>query len=51
MPIGIISNVLAVIIGGIIGAILGNKMSADFKEKLNMILAPALLPWEFTALV
>ena len=37
MPIGIITNVLAVIIGGIIGAILGNKMAADFKEKLNMI--------------
>lgn len=37
MPIGVISDVLTVIVGGILGAVLGNKMSDDFKEKLNMI--------------
>ena len=37
MPIGIICNVLAVIIGGIIGAISKNHIPDDFKEKLNMI--------------
>ena len=37
MPIGIIANSLSVIVGGIVGMIAGNRLSADFKEKLNMI--------------
>ena len=37
MPIGIIANSLSVIVGGIVGMIVGNRLSADFKEKLNMI--------------
>lgn len=37
MPIGIIANVLAVAVGGVIGALAGDKLSADFKENLNMI--------------
>lgn len=37
MPIGIMINVLSVIVGGIIGAGMGDKLQADFKEKLNMI--------------
>lgn len=36
MPIGIITNVLAIFFGGIVGAIGGEKMSDDFKEGLNM---------------
>ncbi|SEI96036.1 hypothetical protein SAMN02910453_1702 [Lachnospiraceae bacterium A10] len=37
MPIGIMINVLSVAIGGIVGSIVGHKLSLDFKEKLNMI--------------
>ena len=37
MPIGIIINVLSVVLGGAAGAAVGNKLSMDFKEKLNMI--------------
>ena len=37
MPIGIMVNACAIVIGGLIGTFLGNKLSADFKEKLNMI--------------
>lgn len=37
MPIGIISNVLSVVAGGIIGAFAGNKISDSFKENLNMM--------------
>ncbi len=37
MPIGVIVNALSVIVGGAIGAVAGNKLSMDFKEKLNMI--------------
>ena len=37
MPIGVIANALCIIIGGIIGALAGEKLSGDFKDKLNMI--------------
>jgi uncharacterized membrane protein YqgA involved in biofilm formation len=37
MPLGVIVNTLSVAIGGIIGAFVGNKLTADFKEKINMI--------------
>lgn len=37
MPIGIISNSLAIVIGGIIGAFLGEKLSSSFEEKITMI--------------
>lgn len=37
MPIGVICNVLAVALGGIIGAVGGKKMSEEFKQKLNLI--------------
>ncbi|TSO26324.1 DUF554 domain-containing protein [Lactobacillus sp. LL6] len=37
MPTGVIINSLAVLLGGIFGGFFGNKLSEDFKEKLNMI--------------
>ncbi len=37
MPIGVISNAAAVFLGGILGAILGNRMSAAYKENMNLI--------------
>ena len=37
MPIGIICNVLAVALGGVIGAVGGKKLSEEFKQKLNLI--------------
>ena len=36
MPIGIIFNALSVLLGGILGALGGQKMSAIFKDGLNM---------------
>ena len=36
MPIGIIINALSVLLGGIFGALGGQKMSANFKDGLNM---------------
>ena len=38
MPTGIIINSLSIVIGGILGTVVGDKLSEDFKEKLNMIL-------------
>ena len=35
MPIGIISNALVIIFGGIVGSLLGHKMSLEFKENMN----------------
>lgn len=37
MPIGVILNVLSVALGGVIGALVGHKLSGSFKENLNMI--------------
>ena len=37
MPVGVIVNSFSIIIGGVIGALAGGKLSGDFKEKLNMI--------------
>lgn len=37
MPIGVICNVLAVAVGGVIGTVGGSKLKNEFKEKLNLI--------------
>ena len=37
MPIGIIINSAAVAVGGILGTLLGNRMSESFKENLTMV--------------
>lgn len=37
MAIGIFANALAIIIGGLIGAFLENRISSGFEEKINMI--------------
>lgn len=37
MPIGVIVNALSVVVGGVIGAAVGGKLSSDFKDKINMI--------------
>ena len=37
MPIGVICNVLAVALGGVIGAAGGKRLSEEFRQKLNLI--------------
>lgn len=37
MPIGIIINTVAIFLGGIAGALLGNKLPEKYKEQLNLI--------------
>ncbi len=37
MPIGIIINALAVVLGGMVGVVAGHKLSIEFKENLNMV--------------
>ena len=37
MPVGVIVNALSVMIGGVIGALLGNRLKPDYKESMNMI--------------
>lgn len=37
MPVGVIVNVLAVALGGIIGAEGGRRLSEEFKQKLNLV--------------
>ena len=37
MPVGVICNVLSVALGGVLGAVLGKRLSEAFREKLNLI--------------
>ncbi|MBD5169435.1 MAG: DUF554 domain-containing protein [Oscillibacter sp.] len=37
MPVGVFINSLAIFIGGVIGSLMGQRLSQDFKENLNMV--------------
>lgn len=51
MPIGIIANSLSIAIGGGIGTFAGGKISADFKDKLNMIFGCCSMAMGITSIV
>lgn len=51
MPTGIICNVLAVAVGGIIGALTGEKLSTEFKEKINMIFGVCAMSMGISSIV
>jgi uncharacterized membrane protein YqgA involved in biofilm formation len=38
MPVGVIIDAVAVIIGGVVGALVGYKLKNDFKDSMNLIL-------------
>ena len=38
MPVGVIVDALAVVIGGIVGAVAGKKLKKDFMDNMNLIL-------------
>ncbi len=39
MPVGVIVDALAVVIGGIVGAVVGKKLKKDFIDNMNLILS------------
>ena len=43
MPIGVLMNVAAVVLGGILGNFLGPRLSEDFKEKLTTVFGSCAL--------
>lgn len=43
MPVGVISNVLSVALGGIVGTLFGEKLSTRFKENLTLIFSVCAL--------
>ena len=45
MPVGVIVDALAVVIGGIVGAVVGKKLKKDFIDNMNLILAAAPCAW------
>lgn len=51
MPTGIIINTLAIAGGGVIGAFAGEKVSEDFKEKLNMIFGVCAMAMGISSIV
>ena len=51
MPVGVICNVLAVAVGGVIGSACGNRLSQDFKDKLNLIFSVCAMGIGISAIV
>ncbi len=51
MPTGIIINVLSVALGGLVGTVAGHKLSADFKEKLNMVFGACAMTMGIASIV
>lgn len=51
MPIGVIVNALSVAVGGAAGAVVGNRLSADFKAKLDMVLGLCSIGMGVSAIV
>ncbi len=50
MPIGIFTNVLAVFFGGILGTILGRRLTPKFIEKMNLIFATCAMGMGITSI-
>ena len=51
MPLGIILNSLAIALGGLIGAKSGDKLSEEFKEKINLIFAVCSMGMGITSII
>ncbi|MDE6944095.1 MAG: DUF554 domain-containing protein [Lachnospiraceae bacterium] len=51
MPIGVIINALVVVIGGIVGALAGDKISEAFKENLNTVFGACAMTMGISSVV
>ena len=51
MPIGVIVNVIAVILGGITGTMIGPKLKESFKENLNLVFGACALTMGVNAIM
>lgn len=51
MPIGVIVNALSVAVGGVVGALMGNKLKDDLKENLTMIFGLASMAMGINSIV
>ena len=51
MPIGIIFNSMAIVLGGILGGLMGDRLDEGFKEKLNMIFGLSSMGMGIAAIV
>lgn len=51
MPLGVIIDALSVVIGGIVGSFVGRKLTAGFKDKMNMILGLCSMGMGISAIV
>mgnify|MGYP001031039414 FL=1 len=51
MPIGVIINVLVVVIGGIVGALAGDKIRESFKENLNTVFGACAMAMGISSVV
>lgn len=51
MPTGIIINCISVVLGGLLGALCGHRLTADFKTKLNMVFGVCAMSMGISSIV
>ena len=51
MPIGVIINALVVAVGGIVGALAGDKIRESFKENLNTVFGACAMAMGISSVV
>ena len=51
MPIGIFVNACAIIFGGIVGVLLGKKLTLEFKESLNMVFGACAMTMGISSII
>ena len=51
MPIGVVCNALAVFLGGLIGTKMGDRLSGDFKGKLNLVFGVCAMSMGISSIV
>lgn len=51
MPIGVIIDALSVLLGGLVGALLGSKLTDRWKDNLNMVLGGCAMTMGITSII
>ena len=51
MPVGVVINCLSVVVGGLVGTVAGKKLSAGYKEKMNMVFGACAMTMGISSIV
>ena len=51
MPIGILVNTTAIVLGGLLGSVMGDSLSGEFKETLTMVFGFCAMAMGITSVI